>query len=55
VPPQLGDGDLRRKGSLRKVDVKLADFGTVRWVKSYTSKFDGVIIGSQLYMSPEQI
>ncbi len=55
VPPQLGDGDVRRKGSLRKIDVKLADFGTVRWVKSYTSKFDGVIIGSQLYMSPEQI
>ncbi len=42
-------------GTARKIDVKLADFGTVRWVKSYTSKYDGVIIGSQYYMSPEQI
>lgn len=38
-----------------KNKVKLSDFGTVRWIKSYTDKYDGVIIGSQYYMSPEQI
>ncbi len=37
------------------VDVRIGDFGTVRWVKSYTNKYDAVIIGSQFYMSPEQI
>jgi len=47
--PQPGFGDERR------LDVKLGDFGTVRWVKSYTNKYDAVIIGSQCYMSPEQI
>jgi serine/threonine protein kinase len=35
--------------------VKLADFGAVRWVRSSTDPFDDTIIGSQLYMSPEQI
>jgi serine/threonine protein kinase len=55
VPPTPGDVDGWRKGRSRKIEVKLADFGTVRWVKSYTSKYDGVIIGSQYYMSPEQI
>jgi serine/threonine protein kinase len=35
--------------------VKLGDFGTVRWVKSYSDKYDAIIIGSQSYMSPEQI
>jgi serine/threonine protein kinase len=55
IPPRPGDMDAWRRGSARKIEVKLADFGTVRWVKSYGSKFDGVIIGSQYYMSPEQI
>jgi serine/threonine protein kinase len=55
VPPHPGDVDGWRPGRSRKIEVKLADFGTVRWVKSYTSKYDGVIIGSQFYMSPEQI
>ena len=35
--------------------VKLGDFGTVRWVRSYSSAYDAIIIGSQYYMSPEQI
>ena len=43
------------KRTARNIRVKLADFGTVRWIKSYTDKYDGVIIGSQFYMSPEQI
>jgi serine/threonine protein kinase len=55
TPPELGSGDFWRKGSGAKIELKLADFGTVRWVKSYTSKYDAVIIGSQFYMSPEQI
>jgi serine/threonine protein kinase len=55
VPPTLGSGDLWRKGGNSKIELKLADFGTVRWVKSYTAKYDAVIIGSQFYMSPEQI
>jgi serine/threonine protein kinase len=38
-----------------KVMVKLADFGTVRWVRSTNDRFDGEIIGSQYYLSPEQI
>ena len=54
VPPEPGGEEWRRWGG-RKIEAKLADFGTVRWVKSYTSKYDGMIIGSQLYMSPEQI
>ncbi|KMQ52956.1 serine/threonine protein kinase [Chitinispirillum alkaliphilum] len=37
------------------LDVRIGDFGTVRWMKSYTDKYDAVIIGSQFYMSPEQI
>jgi len=41
--------------SAQNISVKLGDFGTVRWVKSYTSKYDAIIIGSQFYMSPEQI
>ena len=36
-------------------EVKLGDFGTVRWIRSYTSKYDAIIIGSQFYMSPEQV
>jgi serine/threonine protein kinase len=48
-------GGAGRRGSAKKIEVKLADFGTVRWVKSYTSDYDGMIIGSQFYMSPEQI
>jgi serine/threonine protein kinase len=55
TPPTLGNADFWRKGSDIKIELKLADFGTVRWVKSYTSKYDAVIIGSQFYMSPEQI
>ena len=55
IPPRPGDAEAWRRGKARKIEVKLADFGTVRWVKSYGSKFDGVIIGSQFYMSPEQI
>jgi serine/threonine protein kinase len=39
----------------REILVKLGDFGTVRWVHTYTDKHDGVIIGSQWYLSPEQI
>jgi serine/threonine protein kinase len=35
--------------------VKLGDFGTVRWIKTYDDNFDGIIIGSQWYLSPEQI
>ena len=35
--------------------VKLGDFGTVRWVRTYDDNFDGIIIGSQWYLSPEQI
>ncbi len=42
-------------GNSCRLDVRIADFGTVRWVKSYTDKYDAVIIGSQFYMSPEQI
>ena len=53
--PDLGGSDAWGRGSAKKIEVKLADFGTVRWVRSYTSKYDGVIIGSQFYMSPEQI
>jgi serine/threonine protein kinase len=37
------------------ISLKLGDFGTVRWVKTYTDQFDAIIIGSQFYMSPEQI
>jgi serine/threonine protein kinase len=55
VPPVLGDMGAWRMPEGKKMEVKLADFGTVRWVRSYTSKFDGIIIGSQYYMSPEQI
>ncbi|MDG5816691.1 serine/threonine-protein kinase [Chitinispirillales bacterium ANBcel5] len=36
------------------IDVRIGDFGTVRWIKSYTDKYDAVIIGSQFYLSPEQ-
>jgi serine/threonine protein kinase len=35
--------------------VKLGDFGTVRWIRTYDDNFDGIIIGSQWYLSPEQI
>ncbi|MBN2037089.1 MAG: serine/threonine protein kinase [Chitinispirillaceae bacterium] len=35
--------------------VKLGDFGTVRWIRTYDGVFDGIIIGSQWYLSPEQI
>ena len=55
TPPVLGNADFWRKGSDIKIELKLADFGTVRWMKSYTAKYDAVIIGSQFYMSPEQI
>lgn len=41
--------------ALRQIEVKLGDFGTVRWVRSYGDQYDGVIVGSQYYMSPEQI
>lgn len=44
--PAVSEDDLR---------VKLGDFGTVRWIKTYTEKHDGIIIGSQWYLSPEQI
>lgn len=47
--PRTGEGYERR------IDVKLADFGTVRWIRSYRDSFDAVIIGSQMYMAPEQI
>jgi serine/threonine protein kinase len=40
---------------LNHAQVKLGDFGTVRWIRSYTAQFDAVIIGSQYYISPEQI
>jgi serine/threonine protein kinase len=40
---------------LSSPQVKLGDFGTVRWIKAYSSHYDGVIIGSQFYISPEQI
>ncbi|MBD3390776.1 MAG: protein kinase [Chitinivibrionales bacterium] len=35
--------------------VKLGDFGTVRWISTHGDRFDGIIIGSQFYLSPEQI
>ncbi len=35
--------------------VRIGDFGTVRWMRSSTSRYDAIIIGSQYYMSPEQI
>ena len=38
-----------------RLAVKVGDFGTVRWMRSYTSRYDAIIIGSQFYMSPEQI
>jgi serine/threonine protein kinase len=44
---------LRRRYD-RDIRVKLGDFGTVRWVRTYSERFDGVIIGSQWYLSPEQ-
>ncbi|MBD3345449.1 MAG: protein kinase [Chitinivibrionales bacterium] len=47
--------DSPAKRCAKNIHVKLADFGTVRWIKSYTDRYDGVIIGSQFYMSPEQI
>lgn len=47
--------DTPAKRCARMIQVKLADFGTVRWVRSYGDSFDGIIIGSQFYMSPEQI
>lgn len=47
--------DSPAKRVAKNIHVKLGDFGTVRWVRSYNDKFDGIIIGSQLYMSPEQI
>jgi serine/threonine protein kinase len=37
------------------IALKLGDFGTVRWIKTYSDQFDAIIIGSQFYMSPEQI
>ena len=43
------------QGYERRIDVKLGDFGTVRWIRSYSDSFDAVIIGSQMYMAPEQI
>jgi serine/threonine protein kinase len=55
VWPEPGNREFWRRGTQEKIELKLADFGTVRWVKSYTSKYDGIIIGSQLYLSPEQI
>jgi serine/threonine protein kinase len=39
----------------RESQLKLGDFGTVRWVRTYSKKYDGVIIGTQWYLSPEQI
>ncbi|MBD3359023.1 MAG: protein kinase [Chitinivibrionales bacterium] len=47
--------DTPAKRCARQIQVKLADFGTVRWVRSHNDSFDGAIIGSQFYMSPEQI
>jgi serine/threonine protein kinase len=53
--PTFQDNDLWQKDKTKRIQIKLADFGTVRWVKTYSSRYDGIIIGSQLYMSPEQI
>jgi serine/threonine protein kinase len=54
-----GDPSVRFAGSEKawpeRPSVKLGDFGTVRWVRSYSDKYDAIIIGSQYYMSPEQI
>jgi eukaryotic-like serine/threonine-protein kinase len=52
--PQASSRFSRRKYE-REIQVKLGDFGTVRWIKTYSNRFDGVIIGSQWYLSPEQI
>jgi len=53
--PRVLCKDCKSSGCRCAVDVRIADFGTVRWIKSYTDKYDAVIIGSQFYMSPEQI
>jgi eukaryotic-like serine/threonine-protein kinase len=50
----ISNRSTRRKYDLA-IRVKLGDFGTVRWVRTYSNRFDGVIIGSQWYLSPEQI
>jgi serine/threonine-protein kinase len=50
APPSAG----RRSYELDN-QVKLGDFGTVRWIRTYDDNFDGIIIGSQWYLSPEQI
>jgi serine/threonine protein kinase len=52
--PRVPSRISRRKYE-REIQVKLGDFGTVRWVRTYSNRFDGVIIGSQWYLSPEQI
>lgn len=44
-----------RRSYEQEIQVKLGDFGTVRWVRTYNDTFDGIIIGSQWYLSPEQI
>jgi serine/threonine protein kinase len=54
-PASVDKGNFWRREGAKTIEVKLADFGTVRWVKAYTDKYDGVIIGSPLYLSPEQI
>lgn len=53
--PTCAKSDCARRAYEREINVKLGDFGTVRWIRMYTDAFDGVIIGSQWYLSPEQI
>ena len=49
------DYDLKGQKPPTEAQLRLGDFGTVRWVRTYSRKFDGVIIGTQWYLSPEQI
>ena len=55
VPIEETFGDDPRALLENRLAVKVGDFGTVRWMRSYTSRYDAIIIGSQFYMSPEQI
>jgi len=50
-----GSPPIGRRSYELENQVKLGDFGTVRWVRTYDENFDGIIIGSQRYLSPEQI
>jgi serine/threonine protein kinase len=55
APGQTAPSEAGRRSYELANKVKLGDFGTVRWIRTYENNFDGIIIGSQWYLSPEQI